>query len=159
MKILNSLYSLPLLVAAPFAMAQSGHDAHTHGHDTQAAAVAEKVPAAAKRWAVDVPLQTGMGKIRTAVESLAHHEMGHLDTKQVVMLATEIDTQVQYLIANCKLDPAADNALHGIIGPLLAGAKALKDKPADAAPVAALRSVLHDYPRYFDDPTWLPLAD
>lgn len=159
MKIRHLLCSLPLLMAAPFAVAQSGHDAHAHGHEAHAEAAAEKTPAPAKRWAVDAPLQTGMGKIRTAVESLAHHEMGHLDTKQVVMLATEIDTQVQYLIANCKLEPAADSALHGIIGPLLAGAKALKDKPADAAPVAALRSALHDYPRYFDDPAWLPLAD
>ena len=106
-----------------------------------------------------IKLQAGMGKIRTAVESLGHHEMGHLDKKQVVTLAAEIDAQVQYLIANCKLDPKADAALHGIIGALLAGSASLKDKPDDAAPVATLRAALADYPKFFDDPTWQPLAE
>ena len=74
-------------------------------------------------------------------------------------MAAEIDAQVQYLIANCKLDPKADAALHGIIGALLAGSASLKDKPDDAAPVATLRAALADYPKFFDDPTWQPLAE
>lgn len=145
------------MTAALVAFAQDGHDAHAHGHEAHAAAKQSPVPE--KRWVVNAPLQTGMGKIRTAMESLAHHEMGHLDKKQVVTLAAEVDAQVQYLIANCNLDPKADAALHGIIGPLLAGAKALRDDPQEAAPVAMMRAALNDYPRYFDDPDWLPLAD
>lgn len=148
----HPLIALALFACAPFAFAAAQHDTHEHGHETHAAAA--ETPAPAQRWAVDAPLKTGMGKIRAAVESLAHHEMGHLDAKQVVTLATEIETQVQYLIANCKLDPKADAALHGIIGQLLAGAKALKDKPEDAAPVAKLRAALADYPKFFDDPGW-----
>ena len=153
----RSLLGLALMAAAPFAFAQEGHDTHAHGHDAHAAA--EAAPAPEKRWAVDAPLQTGMAKIRAAVDSLAHHEMGHLDAAQVTTLATTIEEQVQYLIANCKLDPKADAALHGIIASLLAGAKALKDKPADAAPVATLRAALAEYPKLFDDATWQPLAD
>lgn len=153
----RSLLGLALMAAAPFAFAQEGHDTHAHGHDAHAAA--EAVPAPEKRWAVDAPLQAGMAKIRAAVDSLAHHEKGHLDAAQVTTLATTIEEQVQYLIANCKLDPKADAALHGIIGDLLAGAKALKDKPADAAPVATLRAALADYPKYFDDPAWSPSAE
>lgn len=157
MRLMRSLLGLALMTTAPFAFAQDGNEAHAHGHDAHVAA--EAAPAPENRWAVDAPLQTGMGKIRTAVESLAHHEMGHLDKKQVVTLAAEVDAQVQYLIANCNLDPKADAALHGIIGPLLAGAKALRDHPQEAAPVAMMRAALNDYPRYFDDPDWLPLAD
>lgn len=157
MRLMRSLLGLALMTTAPFAFAQDGNEAHAHGHDAHVAA--EAAPAPENRWAVDAPLQAGMGKIRTAVESLAHHEMGHLDKKQVVTLAAEIDAQVQYLIANCKLDPKADAALHGIIGALLAGSASLKDKPDDAAPVATLRAALADYPKFFDDPTWQPLAE
>jgi len=157
MKSLQVLWAVVLFIAAPYASAQDQHAAHAQAHHHPAAADAPSVPA--KRWAVDAPLRAGMGKIRAAVESLGHHEMGHLDKKQVVTLAAEIDAQVQYLIANCKLDPKADAALHGIIGPLLAGAKALRDHPQEAAPVAMMRAALNDYPRYFDDPDWLPLAD
>lgn len=157
MRLMRSLLGLALMTTAPFAFAQDGNEAHAHGHDAHVAA--EAAPAPENRWAVDAPLQAGMGKIRTAVESLAHHEMGHLDKKQVVTLAAEVDAQVQYLIANCKLDPKADAALHGIIGALLAGSASLKDKPDDAAPVATLRAALADYPKFFDDPTWQPLAE
>lgn len=160
MKATNYLIALALSAIAPLALATSVPDTHTHehGHEAPAAATTE-TPTPAQRFAVDAPLQTGMGKIRAAVDSLAHHEMGHLDTKQVVTLATEIDAGVKYLIANCKLDPKADAALHGIIGPLLAGAKSLKDKPEDAAPVAKLRDALVEYPKFFDDNSWLPLAE
>lgn len=151
---------LALMATTPIALAQDAHAAHAHGHDTHATSDATATsPAPEHRWAVDAPLQAGMAKIRTAVESLGHHEMGHLDKKQVVTLAAEIDAQVQYLIEHCKLDPKADAALHGIIGSLLAASKALKDKPADPAPVATLRAALADYPTLFDDPTWQPLAE
>lgn len=146
------------MAVAPFAVAQGGHDAHAHGHDTHATA-SERAPAPEKRWAVDAPLQSGMNKIRAAVEGLGHHELGHLDRKQVVTLAAEIDVQIRFLVENCKLDPKADAALHGIIAQLLAASKALQDTPADAAPVAKLRAALNDYPRYFDDPKWLPIGE
>ena len=157
MRLIHSALYFTLFAAAPFTFAQDEHAAHAHGHETHAAA--ESAPAPEKRWAVDAPLQTGMAKIRAAVEGLAHHEMGHLDDAQVKQLATTIEEQVQYLIANCKLDPQADAALHGIIAQLLAGAKALKDAPTEAAPVAKLRAALADYPKSFDDPTWQPLVD
>lgn len=153
MKSTHFLIALALLASAPLAFARAVQDAHAHSHEAHAATAAE-TPAPAQRFAVDAPLQAGMGKIRAAVESLGHHEQGHLDNPQVVTLATEVEAQVQYLIAHCKLDPKADAALHGIIGQLLAASRALKDKPADAAPVARLRAALADYPKFFDDPNW-----
>ncbi len=143
--------------AAPAATAMHEHE-HEHATAPADGAVAA-APASGERFAVDAPLQQGMGKIRAAVANLEHHEMGHLSDEQVLEQAGEIDTQVQFLIANCKLDAQADAALHGIIGTLLEGAKALKDKPADATPVASLRTALAEYPRLFDDAAWLPLAE
>ena len=157
MRRMYSLLGLALVAATPFVVAQDEHATHAHGHEAHAAT--DAAPAPGKRWAVDAPLQAGMAKIRTAVGSLSHHELGHLDAAQVQQLATTIEEQVQYLIANCKLDPKADAALHGIIAKLLAGAKALKDAPTDAAPVAKLRAALADYPKFFDDPGWQPLAE
>ncbi|MBI2396211.1 MAG: DnrO protein [Xanthomonadales bacterium] len=141
-------------VAAPAASAM-----HEHEHAATPADGAAAAPSSGERFAVDAPLQQGMGKIRAAVATLEHHEMGHLSDEQVVEQAAEIEAQVQFLIANCKLDAQADAALHGIIGKLLEGAKALKDKPADAAPVAPLRAALAEYPRLFDDSTWVPLGE
>lgn len=157
MQPMRYLMGLALTAATPFVFAQDEHEVHAHGHEAHAAT--DAAPATGKRWAVDAPLQTGMARIRTAVQSLAHHETGHLDAAQVTALATTIEEQVQYLIANCKLDPKADAALHGIIGALLAGAKALKEAPTEAAPVAKLRAALADYPKYFDDPAWSSSAE
>lgn len=143
--------------AAPAATATHEHE-HEHTAAPADGAVAA-APASGERFVVDAPLQQGMGKIRTAVANLEHHEMGHLSDEQVIVQADEIAAQVQFLIANCKLDAQADAALHGIIGKLLEGAKALKEKPADATPVASLRVALVEYPRLFDDATWLPLGE
>lgn len=153
----------PVAASTPPAAAPAVPEAtamHEHEHSAAPAdgAVAS-APASGERFAVDAPLQEGMGKIRAAIASLEHHEMGHLSDEQVIAQANEIEAQVQFLIANCKLDPAADAALHGIIGKLLEAAKALKDKPADATPVASLRAALAEYPRLFDDATWLPLGE
>ena len=155
----------PAVATTPPAAAPAVPEAtamHEHEHEHAAAPAdgdAAAAPSSGERFAVDAPLQQGMGKIRAAVATLEHHEMGHLSDEQVVEPAAEIEAQVQFLIANCKLDAQADAALHGIIGKLLEGAKALKDKPADAAPVAPLRAALAEYPRLFDDSTWVPLGE
>ncbi len=146
-----------LLMSAATTMAQDhdAHAAHQHGNES-AQTSTPAVPG--KRYATDATLRSGMAKIRQAVANLEHHEMGHLDVKQVAEIAGGIETQVQDLIANCKLEPEADQALHGIIGALLASAKTLREHPEDAAPVAKLRDALAAYPNSFDDPTFKPLT-
>jgi len=127
---------------------------HDHAHDHEARQAATDAPAPGKRWAVDAPLQSGMQRIRAAVSTLTHHEQGHLDRAQVLVQAAIVDDEIRALIANCKLEPKADAALHGIIGRLLGSAQQLKDKPEVLAPVAAMRIALDDYPRLFNDPSW-----
>lgn len=129
-------------------MAPTGAQDHAH-HATTAPA-----PAPAKRWATDAPLRKGMGDIRVAVQALAHHEMGHMGTEQALAQASTIEQSIGYLVANCKLDPQADAALHGIIAGLAQGTAALKADPKDMAAIATLRTALRDYPRLFDDPGW-----
>lgn len=108
----------------------------------------------AQRWQTDAALRTGMANIRTAVDTLEHHAHGHLDDAQVVALATQVEQQIAYLIANCKLEPRADAALHTIIVELGTGAQALQNMPANRDPIASMQRAVAIYPQQFDDPNW-----
>ena len=141
--------ALPLLLLAAIT-ALPAQAQHSHQHPAPAAAQA----APAQRWATDVPLRTGMAKIRTAVDALQHYERGHMGAGQAVELASEIQQQIAYLVANCKLDPQADAALHVIIAELGANAQALKDDPSDLGVIPPMRQALQHYPRQFVDSTW-----
>lgn len=136
---------------APSALPAAAQD-HAGHHPTPAKHPAR--PPRGQRWATDAPLRKGMAEIRVAVDALRHYEHGHMGPAQAATLATAIETQVAYLVANCRLEPQADAALHAIIAKLLQGAAALKADPKDLAAVATLRQALQDYPRQFDDPGW-----
>ena len=71
---------------------------------------------------------------------------------QAVALATLVDQDIQFLVANCELEPAADAALHLIIAKLSAAAQAVKADPADRSRIPSMRDALRDYGRQFDDP-------
>lgn len=141
--------ALPLLLLAAVT-ALPAQAQHSHEHPAPAAAQATP----AQRWATDAPLRTGMAKIRTAVDALQHYERGHMGPEQAVELATQIQQQIAYLVANCKLEPQADAALHVIIAELGASAQALKDDPSDLSVIPPMRQALQHYPRQFDDSTW-----
>src|SRR3546814_17099455 len=69
-----------------------------------------------------------MGRIRSAVDELRHHEMGHMGDERAALLAAGITRDIGWIVANCELAPAADAALHPIIGRLAAAAAALKSQ-------------------------------
>jgi hypothetical protein len=124
-------------------------------HDDDAAHVAHMpVTAPATRWATDHALRTGMARVRTALDELRHFEMGHMPTSMALERVTAIEDATKYMFAHCKLAPAADAALHGMLVPLLTAARRLKEDAQDVSAVAAMRSAVADYPRYFDDPQW-----
>lgn len=156
MRFAVTIAAMPLLLlsamAAPLAHAQDGHE-----HHAPAAAVSQEPPA--QRYATDAPLRKGMAEIRTAVDALGHYEHGHMGPEQAIALANRVQEQVAYLIANCKLEPQADAALHGIIAKLGAGAQALKTDAADLAAIAPMRDALADYQRSFDDPAFETAAN
>ena len=137
---------------ADTAAAPVDHAAHHAATPAAPAAAPDGQAAHAPRFATDAVLREQMAGIRTAVGELAHHEMGHMGADQARVFAADIETRVQKIIAECKLPPDADAALHTIIVPLLNAALALKAEPADASPVATMRTALADYARRFDDP-------
>ena len=120
-----------------------------HGHS--AAPAASQPQPAAQRFASDATLRREMQGIRTAVEALGHYEHGHMGPEQAVILADAIDGHVRSIIANCKLPPDADAALHAIIVSLVQNAGALKQKPEDLSAIAPMRAALERYDREFRD--------
>ena len=131
--------------ALPAAVASEQH-AHAP------APVAPAQEAQVQRFATDAVLRREMQGIHTAVEALGHYEHGHMGPEQAVILANAVEGHVRTIIANCKLPPDADAALHTIIGPLMQGAAALKQKPQDLSPIDDMRSALGQYDRQFQDP-------
>lgn len=135
--------------AAP-AMAQSAahHDHAAHaGHDAK-----PQVPA--QRWATDAPLRAGMRNLREATETLNHYQMGHLDDVQRDNAVAKIDAAIKDMIANCKLKPEADAALHGLLAKFVAGASAARAGKFGKAELAPMQDALVQYPKLFDDRDW-----
>ena len=107
-------------------------------------------------WATDAPLVEGMNKIRVAVKEAS--ALPTLDADSADALAQTVRTQVNFLIANCRLEPEADATLHVFIGQLLNAAAALGEDPASPSGLPQLQQTLREYPRYFDHPGWQPEA-
>jgi hypothetical protein len=151
-------WTLSLIVAAaavaaacaPAAMAAPA--AHAHDEATPAQLHLDH----GRKWATDAPLRQGMGKVRALVAPkvpLAH--AGKMDPAQYAALASAVEVQVGYIVANCKLPPEADAVLHVVIGELMNGAAAMSGKTAGARPEEGLLRVVaavNDYGRTFEHP-------
>lgn len=117
-------------------------DEHAHQHD----AGLERPPGGGN-WATDAPLRQGMESIHGAMASaLPAFEKGELSAAAATELASEVQTQVQSLIANCKLEPAADAQLHIVIGQMLAAAEALAKDPMSGEGMPRLHQTVKTYP-------------
>ena len=130
-------------LSTPLAFAQD----HAHHHAPPVAQAAEP----AQRYATDAPLRENMAGIRDAVAALEHGEHGHLDAGQVTALAGKVNGHVRTIVAECKLPPDADAALHAIIVPLLQDANKLKAAPQELSPVAGMRDALDAYSAQFKE--------
>lgn len=149
------------LASAAVAGTQESEDtaqAH-HGH-----AAHEPVPAPAptlaegQRWATDVPLREAMLRIREGVASSLHaFREESLSAGEAQALAAAVEADVQYMIANCRLEPQPDAALHLLIGRMLGAAEALRADPAAPGGMPELVSVVRDYGASFDHAGWEPL--
>lgn len=142
--------SLGLTFAAQ-ATPTAPHEDHA-GHAAHVTMAPAAVPA--QRWATDAPLREGMRRVHAALHALHKYELGHMSESVALEHVSAIQDATQYMFANCKLESAPDAALHGMLGPLLAGVAAFRKDPKDLAAVTAMRHAVADYPRYFDDPQW-----
>ena len=141
--------------------ARAQHDQqHEHHHDTSAAAIAQLTLDGERKWPTDESLRAGMAAIHAAFQ--ADHPAIHAGTEtdaQYTALAGRIESEVNSIVANCKLPAAADANLHYLIADLLAGVGLMRGQdPArtrhDGA--ALVHGALRAYGKYFDDPDWKP---
>jgi hypothetical protein len=128
---------------------------HAHEHDAGAAVAGLKLDAG-RRWATDATLRAGMASIRRAFDAdHADIHAGRETDAQYDALAARIQTEVDGIVRNCRLPPAADANLHLVIADLLAGAQMLRGQGAVASRhdgAARVHGALLAYGKYFDDP-------
>ena len=151
--------TLAVLAASTPALAQHQHEG-AHQHDTSSVAVDNLKLDGERKWATDASLRSGMAAIHAAFE--ADHPAIHAGTvtdAQYDALAASIETQVNAIVANCKLPPAADANLHYVVADLMQGISLMRGKDPQRTRhdgAALVHGALRAYPKYFDDPDWKP---
>lgn len=144
------------LVASP-AIAQQQHE-HEHEHESGAAAVDSIKLDAGRKWVTDASLRAGMADIRAAFD--ADHPAIHAGQQtdaQYDALAGRIESQVNSIVANCRLPPQADANLHFLIADLSQGVGLMRGQdPARTRHegAALVHGALRAYGEFFDDPAW-----
>ena len=125
------------------ATSSEAHDAHAN-HSAPVLAEGE-------RWPTDAPLRAAMNRIEIAVgEAEPAYDNGKLEASAAQSLAAKIDTDVRYMIENCKLAPEPDAALHVLIARMMSAATALQANPNSPEGVPELAAVVRDYRMTFD---------
>lgn len=114
-----------------------------------------------KKWATDEPLRRNMSEIRAALaaKQVGIHK-GTLAPEDYKTLGTLVEARVATIVAECKLEPAADANLHFIVAELIAGADAMQGKTKTTPGAGAVQAVraVNEYGRYFNHPGWKPLS-
>lgn len=146
--------TVALAGALLFAGAAMAADVPSHSH-APASVVAAAAPTA--RFATDPALHDGMEVIRAALvgRSGAIHA-GSLGPRGYRTLAGSVERDVASIVANCKLAPDADHALHGILGEIGAGMAAMRGEASESPADGAMRvgRALNAYAERFDDPAF-----
>src|SRR5690606_19547463 len=144
------------------ALAQADTDAHAdvEAHaDSHADHGPLPVLADGQRWETDEPLRKAMADIRDDLaKNLPAYHDAQLQPADADALATAIQGNIDYMIANCKLAPEPDAVLHVMIGRMMGATAALRVDPASSDGMPQLVSVVNDYQATFDHEGLQPLT-
>lgn len=113
-----------------------------------------------RKWATDAPLREGMVRIRGAVEPrLGAAHAGQLGPAEYRQLASQVETEVGGIVANCKLPPKADAMLHLVLADIGVGVEAMNGADAARRPegLAKVAQAVNEYGRLFDHPGFRPI--
>lgn len=147
-----------LLAGSATAFGSAAGPAHEHGHAPHGPDALESPPPPGARWETDPTLEQGMNRIRAALAgALPAWRAGTFDRTQAHALATAVADNVAFMVANCKLAPAADAALHLLLADLQRGAAVLHEAPASPEGVPRMVAALRRYPQHFAHHGWEPL--
>lgn len=142
------------LVALLLVLAAVPASAHEHAHHHHAAPAAKKLTLnAGQPWPTDAPLRQAMGRIRQALAGeLPQIHAQRLDAAAYAVLARTVEVEVGNIVADCRLEPAADAQLHLIVADLLAGSRQMAGKKQRQAGAVKVVQALNNYATYFADP-------
>ena len=113
---------------------------------------------AGKKWQGDENMVSGMNAIRASLTPRI--EAIHARTLPVAeykILATEIQAQVDFMVANCKLTPEVDEQFHMVLGQVLKGVSEMEKGQQPEAGAARVVSALNSYGNYFMHAGWQPI--
>ena len=158
-----TLLTTAVAAAAMVAALSAPALAQTATHDHSAATPHKLTLNQGRKWATDEPLRVGMGRIRGLVEpQMGAAHAGKLTPVQYRELATQIETEVGGIVANCKLEPKADAMLHLVIANIGAGTDTMTGKDAKTRPALGLVKVaqaVNQYGSHFDHPGFKPIRN
>ena len=126
---------------------KSAGDGEHHHHDGYAAAAPVAKPA--KKFTTDENLRVRMAAVLNTMKAM--HDAGA--KANLSETGTKIETTVQDIFKTCKLEPAADAAIHPILAELLKGADLFK-KGNEKEGHEIIHNALLRYEDFFDHPGW-----
>jgi hypothetical protein len=145
---------VPILVTA-FTQAATGNAIAADPHQHAGGEPTQLVLDHGKKWPTDEPFRKGMTEIRDALAAKREAiQKGGLTPREYTALGGTVEAQVAIIVAQCKLEPAADANLHLIIAELVAGEDAMqgKSKATPAAGAAQVVRAVNQYGKYFNHP-------
>ena len=148
---------IPAIVVLGLAMGPPTLAAGPHAHDEPAATVQLRLDHG-KKWSTDDALRRGMSEIRVAMaQSLTPIHNSVFTPAQYEALATRIQTQIDYVVGNCKLPEQADQQLHLVLEQIIDGAAEMKSAASRKQGAIKIVRALAQYGEYFDHSGWQPL--
>lgn len=112
-----------------------------------------------KKWQTDDALRRGMSEIRTAMAgSLAPIHKKTFTPKQYEALADRVQTQIDYVVGNCKLTEDADAQLHVVLEQIIDGVAEMKAATGRDQGAVKIVRALDLYGKYFNHTGWKPLT-
>jgi len=153
-----------LIIATSLALSIGSTSAVNHAHDLEGHAATTLTLNNGTKWPTDASLRQGMTNIKAALlpQWPAIHE-NTLKASQYRVLAKQTNTQIGFMVTNCKLSPDADAQLHLIIADLGVAAEAMAghdQKLSRREGAMRLQHALKTYGEFFDHPNWsLPTSE
>jgi len=132
----------------------AAQDAHRHDQAAPAQLTLNK----GAKWQGDANMIKGMDGIRAAVApkiAAIHHNK--LPAQDYAALARSVQAEVDFMVANCKLEPAVDAQLHVVLEQVLDGVTAMQAGKEPRAGAVRIVQALGLYGKHFEHPGWRPL--
>ena len=127
-----------------------------HKHDQ--AAPAQLTLNKGAKWQGDANMIKGMDGIRAAfAPKIKAIHANTLPAQDYAALAKGVQAEVDFMVANCKLEPAVDAQLHVVLEQVLDGVNAMQSGKQPRAGAVRIVQALGLYGKHFEHPGWRPL--